>query len=75
MASKVVQFRVPEESVRWLREQGINPNDAAREAFEGLLRRARAESNYRALRKLAEEQSIRRSKSAADIIRAERDSH
>lgn len=75
MASKVVQFRVPEESVAWLRERGINPNDAAREAFEGALRRAKAAENYRKLGDLVREQGIHLKKSAADIIREERDSH
>ena len=75
MASKVVQFRVSEDLVEFLRQQGVNPNEAAKEAFEGMVRKARAAANYGAIRQLAKEQALRRSRTAAEIIRAERDSH
>lgn len=43
MASEVVQFRKDAESLAFLRERGVNPNEFAREAFEANLRRMRAE--------------------------------
>jgi hypothetical protein len=43
MPTKVVQFREDEESLAFLRERDINPNEFAREAFRSTLRRLQAE--------------------------------
>lgn len=71
MATMVVQFRVPEEEGRWLREHGENPNAFAKQAFERWLRRKRAEESFEALRG----HRVRLPKSPADIMREERESH
>lgn len=41
--SEVVQFREDPEALGYLRERGINPNRFAREAFEAMLRKLKAE--------------------------------
>ena len=44
MASKVVSFRQDEEAIRFVREQGLNPHELARGAFERELARLHSES-------------------------------
>lgn len=75
MASRVVQFRAPADMVRFLQDRGINPNEAAREAFEGLYRRAKAGETYQDLTRLVSSGGIKLKRSPEDIMREERDSH
>lgn len=49
MGSGVVQFRVDEQEIAWLRSQGYNPNEFAREGMLRYLRRVRAEAAHHAM--------------------------
>lgn len=39
MGTKVVSFREDEEALRFIREQGLNPSEVAKEAFEAYIKR------------------------------------
>lgn len=70
MATGIVQFRVANETLAYLEEKGINPNQLAREAFEAKVRRLRAEESMDELANTR----IEFPRSAADMIREDRDS-
>lgn len=71
MASEVVQFREDGTTLAFLRKRGLNPNRVAREALERTVRRIRAQEANRRL----ERRAFRFSKSPAELIREDRDSH
>jgi hypothetical protein len=71
MTSGVVQFREDGALLAYLRKRGLNPNEFAREALERAYRRLRMEEANRRLEKFA----FRLPKSAAELVREDRDSH
>lgn len=71
MAGEVIQFRETKEIVDKVRRRKLNPNLVAREAFEARVRRLEAEDQLKRLSRF----KVRLRKSAAAIIREDRDSH
>lgn len=71
MATEVVQFRFDPAGLAFLQEQGLNPNQVAREAFAGTLRRMQAEARLERIQELTRGAAL--SRPAEDIIREMRD--
>lgn len=64
-----VQFREDEETIAFVEDLGLNPNELARELFEKEVRRLRAERRHERL----EEAEISLPRSAADLVREDRE--
>lgn len=71
MATARIQFREDEESVSWLKERGINPNELARDLLEAEICRLRAKEWAEKIKAM----KINLPRPAALIIREERESH
>lgn len=71
MASEVVQFRMRKEIVDKVRRWRLNPNRLAREAFEGRVRELEAREQLKRLARF----KVRLPKSAAELVREDRESH
>lgn len=70
MATGVVQFREPTETLAYLKDKGINPNQFAREAFEAMVRKMRIEESMDELSKV----QAKLPRPIEEIIREDRDS-
>lgn len=73
MVTGVIQFREDERELQFLRAQGINPNELAREAFEQAVRIVRAKSRAEAIRRLRVR--VPKGIDVASLIRRDRDTH
>lgn len=71
MPSEVIQFREDKTLVDKVRRRRLNPNQVAREAFEARVRRLEGEDQMKRLARF----KVRLPKSAAELIREDRDSH
>lgn len=70
MPTKVVSFREDEEALRYVREQGLNPSEVAKEAFEKEIQHLRTLGALEWLRQNPLPSLGRR---AEDLIRETRD--
>ena len=72
MATEVVQFRFDPDGLEFLRRQGLNPNQFAKESFASAVRRMRAQATLERLRELAPH-GVDWGGPAEDVIRRMRD--
>lgn len=74
MATDVVQFRFPQAEIEFIRSQGLNPNEFARERLEEALRALHAAARSRKILDLMKHAKIRTPIDPAALIREDRDS-